>query len=59
MTRYFKQYIDSTKEVEISKAKAIKGLSLVYKHPKRVLRVLPLGYTIKVGWAYYKKVKTK
>lgn len=59
MTRYFKQYIDSTKDMEISKAKAIKGLGLVYKHPARVLRCLPLGWRISAGWCYYKKVKTK
>lgn len=59
MTRYFKQYTDSTKEVEISKAKAIEGLGLVYKHPKRVLRRLPLGWRISAGWVYYKKVRIK
>lgn len=59
MTRYFKTYINSSKDIEISKARAIKGLGLVYRHPSRVLRCLPLGYGLRVGWAYYKKVKTK
>lgn len=59
MIRYFKQYIDSDKDVEISKARTIKGLGLVYEDPKRVLRVLPLGYGLRVAWAYYRKVKTK
>lgn len=59
MTRYFKTYINSTKDVEISKAKAIKGLGLVYEHPVRVLRCLPFNWRISAGWAYYRKVKTK
>jgi len=59
MTRYFKRYINSAKDVEIDKAKAIKGLGLVYGHPARVLRCLPLGYCLRVNWAYYKKARTK
>ena len=59
MTRYFKQYIDSTKEVEINKAKALEHIGRAYKHPKRILRVLPLGYNLRIGWAYYRKVETK
>lgn len=59
MTRYFKQYIGSNKEVEISRDKALEHIGRVYTYPKRVLRVLPEGYQIKVAWAYYKKVNTK
>lgn len=59
MTRYFKRYIDSDKEVEISRDKAVEHLGRVYKYPKRILRRLPLNWNIKVGWCYYKKVDTK
>jgi len=59
MTRYFKQYIDSSNEIEIDKARALEHIGLVYKHPARVLRCLPLGWNIKVGWCYYKKAQTK
>lgn len=59
MTRYFKQYIDSTKDVEINKAKTLEHIGRMYKYPKRILRILPVGYTIKIGWAYYRKVITK
>lgn len=59
MTRYFKQYIDSTKDIEISKARAIEGLGLVYRHPARVLRYLPLGWRISAGWCLYMKARTK
>lgn len=59
MTRYFKRYIDSTNDIEINRAKTLEHIGRLYKHPKRVLRVLPLGYSLRVGWAYYKKVNTK
>ena len=59
MTRYFKQYIGSNKEVEISRDKAIEHIGKVYRCPKRVLRALPLGCQLKVNWAYYKKAVTK
>lgn len=59
MIRYFKRYIDSSKDVEIDKAKALEHLGRVYPHPKRVLRCLSLEYSLKIGWAYYKKVKTQ
>ena len=59
MTRYFKQYIDSTRDIEIDKARAIAHLGMKYQHPARVLKALPLGYIIRVGWCDYRKVKTK
>ena len=59
MTRYFKTYIDSTKDIEISKDKALEHLGRVYRHPKRVLKILPVGLKLRVGWAYYQKARTK
>ena len=59
MTRYFKQYINSNKAVEINKTKAIDLLCKYYKDVKKVLEALPLEQKIRTPWAIFWKVQTK
>jgi len=59
MIRYFKQYIDSSKAVEVSKKRAVEWLAGYYKRAWRVLTDLPLEQKIRTPWAIFWKVKTQ